>query len=378
MKKAIEKSVRSDVPEPMPDILGTVSQAQQNEILRTFDPQAAVAEFVEKIPERERRVLQGRYGLVGGQPLTLEEIGRQFHLTRERIRQIETAAIKMLRGLAAPANFNKISDLLFQFIEDRGNAVRQEHLISSLLGERDSPSAKQNVLFILHCGPQFTFQKESLKYYESWCLAGFDQDMLDEVVDRAIEILTKHEKIIGLADLCSELRRQTEREELATAREEVIESYLMLSRTIGRNPFGDFGLASWTQVKPRDVGDKAFLVLAHLGKPEHYSKITDLINKQGFGSRIAHSESVHNELIKDDRFVLVGRGIYGLEEWGYKPGVVADIISQVIKGAGKPLTREEIVSGVLKQRLVKRNTVIVGLSNKNKFRKTADNRYENV
>ncbi len=51
------------------------------------------------LPERERRVIELRYGLDGSQPCTLEEVGRAFGVTRERIRQIENNTLKKLEGL---------------------------------------------------------------------------------------------------------------------------------------------------------------------------------------------------------------------------------------------------------------------------------------
>jgi hypothetical protein len=84
-------------------------------------------------------------------------------------------------------------------------------------------------------------------------------------------------------------------------------------------------------------------------------------------NRKVHVATVHNELIKDTRFVLVGRGLYALAEWGYQPGVVKEIISKVLKESKKPLTKEEIVEKVLGQRFVKENTVALNLQDKNRF-----------
>ena len=123
------------------------------------------------------------------------------------------------------------------------------------------------------------------------------------------------------------------------------------------------------------MGDKAYLVLKHHGKPEHYSAITKMINENKFDERSAYQETVHNELIKDDRFVLVGRGIYALSEWGFKKGVVADVIREILKSAGKPLSRDEIINEVLKRRQVKRNTILVGLSNRKNFQKVGKDKY---
>ena len=51
------------------------------------------------LPERERQVIEMRYGLTGGRPRTLEEVGQAFGVTRERIRQIENNTLKKLESL---------------------------------------------------------------------------------------------------------------------------------------------------------------------------------------------------------------------------------------------------------------------------------------
>jgi RNA polymerase primary sigma factor len=79
----------ADESTPLPDELAEV--ALQREALRTI---------LGALSERERRVLELRYGLDGQQPRTLDEVGRAFNVTRERIRQIEHQGLKKLRALA--------------------------------------------------------------------------------------------------------------------------------------------------------------------------------------------------------------------------------------------------------------------------------------
>jgi hypothetical protein len=86
-------------------------------------------------------------------------------------------------------------------------------------------------------------------------------------------------------------------------------------------------------------------------------------------------QTVHNELIKDARFVLVGRGVYALKEWGYEPGTVKDVISQVLKKAKQPLSQDEVLKRVLSQRLVKESTILLNLGNKKCFLKSENGRY---
>ena len=66
-------------------------------------------EVLETLTEREQKVLKLRFGLEDGRPRTLEEVGRDFNVTRERIRQIEAKALRKLRH---PSRSKKLRDYL--------------------------------------------------------------------------------------------------------------------------------------------------------------------------------------------------------------------------------------------------------------------------
>src|SRR3989344_4735689 len=66
------------------------------------------------------------------------------------------------------------------------------------------------------------------------------------------------------------------------------------------------------------------LVIRKHGSPIHFRDVAKQI--MVMFKKKAHVATTHNELIKDPRFVLVGRGLYALAEWGYAPGIVRDVI----------------------------------------------------
>ena len=68
-----------------------------------------IGELLDELGPREREVIEMRYGLKDGQPRTLEEVGRAFNVTRERIRQIETRTLARLRH---PTKIRKLEDLI--------------------------------------------------------------------------------------------------------------------------------------------------------------------------------------------------------------------------------------------------------------------------
>jgi DNA-directed RNA polymerase delta subunit len=353
--------------ENAPGILDAVSHSRQNKALQSLNPQRLVLDLLKKLDDRGSEILTLRYGLVSGLSDTLERIGQKFGLTRERVRQIEKESVKKLRKAPPISALTELVDLIRQILEENDSVSSQSKILDVLLPNR-TRVAEQAVLFILDLIPDFKHLKENANYNTSWYLEGFDRDRFDKLVDEAVSKFVDWKQVAKIDELFQKLDSEV-------SSSEALENILSVSKKIGKNIYDEWGLPKWPEINPRDVGDKAYLVLKHSEKPEHYEEITNLINKQKFDNKTAHKETVHNELIKDKRFVLVGRGIYALKQWGYKSGTVADIITNIIKEAGKPLKKSEIIEKVLKQRMVKKNTIVVGLSNKKMFKKLSDGKY---
>ncbi|MGE5392933.1 MAG: HTH domain-containing protein [Candidatus Saccharibacteria bacterium] len=359
-------------------ILDTIMDSQTQTSLNNFDPASLVSSVLSVLKERDREIVVKRFGLDGQEVETLEAIGQKYSLTRERVRQIEKDSLSLLKQ-KRNRDLAESLELIFNTIIEHGNIMAEEFLMKTVLLGRDMKDAAKDVAavrFLLSLSDQLEYVKETPTLKQGWSTIGFKMERLNEVVDRFIEILKGSGQVISQEELHERFKRTPYYLEHALElSDKVIKSYLNIAKAIQVNPFGEIGLRDWSEVKPRDVGDKAYLVLKHHGKPEHYSEITKLINEHKFDDRTAFQETVHNELIKDSRFVLIGRGIYALSEWGYKKGVVADVIREVLKESGRPLTRDEIIAQVLKRRLVKRNTILVGLSNRKNFQKVGKDKY---
>ena len=71
-----------------------------------MNAQADLAVLLDALSENEQTVLRLRFGLNGEEPMTLDAIGKRMGLTRERVRQIEAAGLKKLRGLLASRGIN--------------------------------------------------------------------------------------------------------------------------------------------------------------------------------------------------------------------------------------------------------------------------------
>ena len=356
-------------------ILDTIIHTKQNESISQFRPTDIVKEILAQLKERDRQILVHRYGLEGKEIKTLAAIGAEQNLTRERVRQIEKELLRNLKktSLKIP-NFASAKDFLINIITEHGRIVAEENLLVNL--NIQDEQERNALVFMLNLIEELeNFIHENFR--KSWVTVLFNEQLLHEFLTESKNVMAGHEKPLPSEQFLEHFKqREFYKQHPEELTDKVILNFLELAVEIEKNVFGHWGLADWKEVHPKDVGDKAYLVMKYHGKPEHYSVITEMINKAKFDNRIAYKETVHNELIKDNRFILVGRGIYALSEWGYKPGVVADVIAEVLKAApGGQLTRDRIIEEVLKRRMVKKNTILVGLSNKKLFRKVGKNAY---
>lgn len=135
-----------------------------------------------------------------------------------------------------------------------------------------------------------------------------------------------------------------------------------------------WGLTKWPSVNPRNIRDKIYVVLKENGQPMHFSEIARQVKSQNFHRNNVTEQAIHNELIKDDRFVLIGRGIYALAENGYKKGSITDVIAELLRQNG-PMYRDDIVREVLKSRQVRETTILLNLQSKPQFKRVAKNQY---
>ncbi len=255
--------------------------------------------------------------------------------------------------------------------------MEEEKLIATLLDEDRETAANKNILlFILEFIPDFYYVAATHDLKAAWALKGIGIDRAKTAIEVVISYLEKKGSPVDESELQKLLDEDEKLSKTIPTKDiKILLSYIGLSKKIAKNPFRQWGLSSWEMIVPKGVRDKAYLVMRENKKPLHFTKITELINKTGFDKRIAHPQTVHNELIKDKRFVLVGRGIYALKEWGYGEGTVADILVRILNEAEGPVSREDLIEKVLKQRMVKRNTIIIGLQDQALFQRVEGNKY---
>ncbi len=360
-------------------ILDRVLHSQQTDVLEHFNAQEAVAELLKQLSAKEADVLKRRFGLHTGEPETLEVIGQTYKVTRERVRQIQRWAVQRLTDSNQTKHVLRGFDtLLQQLLEERGGVILEHDLLESLHSHTtNTPQLKAATLFILEQLLPDKFQRvEEAAYKPYWKLSFANTDLLAGTVAAAEKVLEQAAQPLVKEDLFKRLEStewwKQHQEQLTPP---VIVAYLSVSRTVERNPFGEYGLRGWGSVVPKRMNDKILLVLRKAGQPMHFQDITQKINEIGFDHRQAYPPTVHNELILNKEYVLVGRGIYALREWGYKPGVVADVLVEILRSHGQPMSRDELVEAVMRQRMVKKNTIHLALTNKHMFQRLTDGRY---
>jgi hypothetical protein len=335
----------------------------------SFKPKQVTKKLLGALSPRAGDVLLKRYGLgTDAEQHTLEAIGQLYGITRERVRQIENHAIHSIQKSEAYKEFQHAFRELEEALEELGVVVAEHELLDTL--SKDT-STKNHLYFLLVLGTPFNREKEDDRFHHRW--------HVESAVARKIEkALEEMHAAIGEEDLLSEedmlaLFREKLDDGIARGRDtDTIRRWLSLSKVVARNPLGEWGSSASSNVRAKGIRDFAYLAVKRHGSPMHFREVAKAI--ENLFDRSAHVATCHNELIKDKRFVLVGRGLYALSEWGYSAGVVKDVLRDILKKEGA-LTRNEIIDKVRKERYVKDNTIIVNLQDTALFRRLPDGKY---
>lgn len=335
----------------------------------SFKPKQVTKRLLSALPSRAREVVERRYGLgASTEPMTLDAIGQLYGITRERVRQIENQALSNIKRSDAYREATPIFEELRDAIDSLGAIISEDDILEYIAKKED---IQHHINLLLVLGDYFTHEREDAEFRHRWCT----DSKIAEEVKQALRTLYKNlesDQLIPeseVIDRClQELREVNER----YRDEEIIRRWLKLSKQIDSNPLGEWGRADSPNVRVKGIRDYAYLAIKRHGSPMHFSEVAQTIEKL-FGKE-AHVATCHNELIKDPRFVLVGRGLYALAEWGYHQGVVKDVIRELLEKHG-PLTRQEIIDRVKKERYVKDNTILVNLQDTSSFVRGRDGRY---
>ncbi len=335
----------------------------------SFKPKQVTKRLLSNLQDRAYDIIVNRYGLTdNADTKTLEAIGKKYNITRERVRQIENAALAAIRKSDSFKAEHKTFAELKALIETTGAVVHEDDFLSFISKDK---SVQNHIRFYLVLGDDFKMMKEDEHFNARWTV----DEELSEVVHEALHSVYRtldDKELLSEEDLVARFLKEVKDVADQYKNEEIARRWLKISKKIAKNPLGEWGPAQSQNIKTRGIKDYAFLIMRKHGSPMHFREVAKAI-QDTFGKK-THVATTHNELIKDARFVLVGRGYYALAEWGYKPGIVRDVIKEILIKEG-PLSKEDVIDRVLKERFLKKNTILVNLQNAKYFKKTADGRY---
>ena len=318
--------------------------------------------------DREKEIISRRFGLKGGKE-TLEQIGEMLSITRERVRQLEKA---ILIRLQIAAEENQIPELaaaekiLIRNLTEMGRVAKLSDLADKVYNKTTTVSEKTGIYFIATFSKGLTVVEENDKYNAAIGIADYgDSKKIRDKVDEIVKVIKENKAPMTLNELDNKLNYE---------HPDYIKAIASISKLLATLN-GLWGLTKWPIVNPKNIRDKIFVILESKKEPMHFSDIAREIKESNFKRKNVTIQAIHNELIKDSRFVLIGRGIYALSSWGYKKGTISEIIKSILEKSEAPLTREEIVKQVLKVRKVKETTILLNLQNKTLFKKVDKNSY---
>lgn len=317
---------------------------------------------------REQEIITRRFGLNGAKE-TLEQIGERLDITRERVRQLEKAALIRLKIASEKGEIEHLAEIekaLIRNLAESGRISKTQALADHYLEKSASAQEVSNILFIAEISSKLVVIQENDKYHSAIANAEYgDERKIKTAIDEIVNIIKKQKSPMTLDELDAKLSYEHPSQ---------IEAIASISKLLA-SLNGIWGLEKWPSVNPKNIRDKIFVILGAKKEPMHFSEIAEEIRKSDFSRKDVTTQAIHNELIKDKRFVLIGRGIYALDDWGFKKGTVADTIAAVLKEAGEPLYRDEIVKRVLEKRKVKETTVLLNLQSKKEFVRVAKATY---
>lgn len=318
--------------------------------------------------DREREIISRRFGLYERRE-TLEQIGELLGITRERVRQLEKAILARLKA-NAESGLPHIADVekeLVRHLHEMGRVARVSELASRITGEGNDRD-KAHVTFLSVLAPNLAVIDENDYFHHS---VGIHEHHDEKTIKDRVEHVAKSIKEHGEPLTVDQLHGKLDNFE----HPDHVRAYATVSKRLASLK-DNWGLIKWPTVNPKNIRDKIYVILQETAKPMHFSEISSAIKESDFKRKNVTTQAIHNELIKDSRFVLIGRGIYALKEWGYSKGTVADIIADILKKEGGALHRDEIVKRVLKSRQVKETTILLNLQGKPQFKRVAKATYE--
>jgi len=333
------------------------------------------SDILSSLSEKEKSVIERRVGLFSEKE-TLQNIGNSFtpSITRERVRQIEESWIKKIWRIVKATLLKDIQTTSKKYLELHWWIISKEKLTNILIKDLNLESNVNSWILEVIIQSDFDIkkskQKLNCKIYFS--LPSVSKQTIEAVHKEALKVLKKKKDVMEKTSLYEIVSNNIQsKEKLSLA---FIDSILDLFEDIVFWEGNLIWLTKWKILNPKTLKDKAVYIMKKEKIPMHFvdisNKITDMLGES------VKVNTIHNELIRNNEFVLIGRWIYALKEWGFIPGTVLDVIVNILEKKWEPMNTEEITKEVLKTRNVKQTTIYMNLQNKSHIERVWRNYYQ--
>ncbi len=321
------------------------------------------------LTDKERDVIKRRFSLHGKPKETLNKIGESYSITRERVRQIEAVALKKLARISMDPYMQKIHKLAFSILRDHGSVMSEDLLISEVLKSlNDTKGIDANAMKLaMRTSNQLVKQEKNQFYRSFWRTSETPLLTVKDCIRNVKKVLRKNKDVMTVQQISKALA--------GAFSPEMIQSVLHIDWEFKSTEYG-WGLTTWRHINPRSIKDKIMIIFKKIGKPLHFNEVINHVIKDFKAKKMVTHQAVHNELIRHDEFVLVGRGIYALAEWGLPSGTVCDLIQSVLTENGEPMKRQDIIKAVLKKRDIRLGTISLNLQKYPFFKRVGRAVYE--
>ena len=338
------------------------------------DLPALVDNLLLLLSDKEKLVVKKRFALDGLKKTTLEGIGKDFSVTRERVRQIEKNALSKMRRNVFNTALRHIHDFSTDTVRRHGGLLREDLIsknIKAVLPKAfDVNNECLHLALMLH--EELDCIGNTINFHPYVRAKDLPDYSLKFASDKLVNQLHKYGNVKSLEKIHRDMK-----DVFAEVNFDLPKTKSLVSIDKRMTLLEDelVGLLEWRHIHPRTLRDKILYVLRQGKNPLHFSAIAEMIESATFDNRSVNLQAVHNELIRHDHFVLIGRGIYALNEWGYEKGTVASVIDRILAEFGE-LSQDEIVEKVLDKRQVKKITIVLALKNGEKFERVGRKRYK--
>lgn len=330
-----------------------------------------MSRLLDLLNPKERDVIERRFSLGGKSKETLDKIGKSYSITRERVRQIEAVALKKLARISMDPSMRQIHDLAYTVLESNGRIMLESRLVSEMLKNMSSTKNidTNSMKLAMRVSERMTKQDKNQFYRPFWRASDISLMEVKTLIKDMQKVLRKNKDVMTIEEIAKALGD--------VYAHETIESVLQIDFSFKSAEDG-WGLSSWRHINPRSIKDKIMITFREVGKPMHFTEIVNHVLKDFEAKKMVTHQAIHNELIRHDEFVLVGRGLYALQEWGMPSGTVCDLIRDVLLENDGPMKRQDIINAVLEKREIRVGTISLNLQKYAFFRRVGRAVYEYV